>query len=113
MYIPFIGKGSSDSPFTQDYLLTSLEKALKSEGTTGNANLSKMSPQKRKDVILRGVLSIVVISADNLPPVDMNGKADPYVVLTMKKSSKKYKTRVRFVFWLHEFNTTIFVPCSL
>jgi len=35
-----------------------------------------------------------VISADDLPPADLMGKADPYVVLSMKKTQTKNKTRV-------------------
>lgn len=52
------------------------------------------SPPKKKDAIVRGVLSVTVIAAENLPATDFLGKADPYVVLTMKKSDVRYKTRV-------------------
>ncbi|KAJ6355133.1 hypothetical protein OIU77_005679 [Salix suchowensis] len=50
--------------------------------------------QKRREVIVRGVLSVTVISADDLPMVDLMGKADPFVTVTMKKSEMTNKTRV-------------------
>lgn len=76
--------------------MTSLEKVLKNgvDGTevaeNGNAVM-----QKKREVIVRGVLSITVISAEDLPVVDLMGKADPYVVLILKKSEIRNKTRVR------------------
>lgn len=73
--------------------MTSLEKALKS-GVNGTEAIDH--EQKRREVIIRGVLSVTVISAEDLPAVDLMGKADPYVVLTMKKSETRNKTRVRF-----------------
>lgn len=76
-------------------LLTSLEKALKVDETTVAAETAKLNSMKKKDVIVRGVLSVTVISAENLPAVDLMGKADPYVELTMKKSDRKHRTRVR------------------
>ena len=71
--------------------MTSLERVLKND-TTDEENASS---RKRKDVIVRGVLSVTVISAEEIPIQDMMGKADPYVVLSMKKSGAKSKTRVR------------------
>ncbi|KAJ6732314.1 EXTENDED SYNAPTOTAGMIN-RELATED [Salix purpurea] len=55
-------------------------------------NSGRTSP--KKNVIVRGVLTVTVIAAEDLPATDLNGKADPYVVLVMKKSEKKVKTRV-------------------
>jgi len=49
-----------------------------------------------------------VISAEDLPAVDLMGKADPYVVLTMKKSDIRNKTRVTS--WLHKFFSQIGNP---
>lgn len=43
---------------------------------------------------MRGVLSVTVISAEDLPPMDIGGKADPFVVLYLKKGETKKKTRV-------------------
>lgn len=86
------------NPFHPDYGLTTLEKALKigSDGREGS-EIGKTATQKKKDVIVRGVLSVTVISCEDLPIVDLLGKADPYVVITTKKSEMKVKTRVRFV----------------
>ncbi|KAI3920407.1 hypothetical protein MKX01_000746 [Papaver californicum] len=49
---------------------------------------------KRRDVIVRGVLSVTVISATDFPVADLMGLADPYVVLQMKKCQTRSKTRV-------------------
>ena len=50
----------------------------------------------KNNVIVRGVLSVTVIAAEDLPAADLMGKADPFVVLMMKKSETKAKTRVTF-----------------
>ncbi|KAM6544008.1 hypothetical protein CsatB_008455 [Cannabis sativa] len=85
LYCPFGTESNIKNPFNPDYALTSLEKAFKSGIATQN---------QKKDVIVRGVLSVTVISAEDLPIMDLLGKADPYVILTMKKSGTKVKTRV-------------------
>ncbi|KAF2619374.1 hypothetical protein F2Q68_00038348 [Brassica cretica] len=90
LYVPF-GTGSNGivNPFASSSM-TSLERVLKND-TTDEENASS---RKRKDVIVRGVLSVTVISAEEIPIQDMMGKADPYVVLSMKKSGARSKTRV-------------------
>ncbi|XP_008242836.1 PREDICTED: synaptotagmin-5-like [Prunus mume] len=95
LYCPFGMENGFVNPFTPDFSMTSLEKVLKSgmNGTEATEN-QKEATQKRKEVIIRGVLSVTIISAEDLPPVDLIGKADPYVVLTLKKSETKNKTRV-------------------
>lgn len=98
LYYPF---GTDQSlyinPFNPDYALTSVEKALKTAPNgSEDADSGKPSSPKKRDVIVRGVLSVTVIAAEDLPAVDFMGKADPYVVLIMKKSETKVKTRVRF-----------------
>ena len=93
LYCPFGTESAITNPFRPD-LLTSLEKALKVDGTEA-AEMAKSNSLKKKDVIVRGVLSVTVISAENLPAVDLLGKADPYAELTMKKSNTKHRTRVR------------------
>ncbi|XP_050218443.1 synaptotagmin-4 [Mercurialis annua] len=95
LYCPFGTESSLMNPFNGDYQLTSLEKAIKS-GTEdlGVSTLKKPNSPKKKNVIVRGVLSVSVISAEKLPVVDLTGKADPYVVLHMKKSESKFRTRV-------------------
>ncbi|CAL0305722.1 unnamed protein product [Lupinus luteus] len=84
------------NPFDPDFTLTTFEKTLKNGAEEAEAeNLSRSSSiRKRSNVIVRGVLSVTVISAEDLPVVDLMGKADPYVVLNLKKSEKKLKTRV-------------------
>ncbi|XP_059658170.1 synaptotagmin-4-like isoform X2 [Cornus florida] len=57
-------------------------------------DILKSQKQMRRDAILRGVLSLTVMCAEDLPAVDLMGKADPYVVLTMKKSKQRNRTRV-------------------
>ncbi|KAI4337298.1 hypothetical protein L6164_015731 [Bauhinia variegata] len=95
LYCPYGVENSFKNPFDPDYSLTSFEKALKSGANEEGANeLRGSGPQKKSNVIVRGVLSVTVISAEDLPSVDFMGKADPYVVLSLKKSEKKFKTRV-------------------
>ena len=83
------------NPFVRNDPLTYLEKVLKSSANgiecteDGNA-----VTQKKKDVIIRGVLTVTVISAENLAAADFMGKSDPYAVLIMKKSETKCRTRV-------------------
>lgn len=97
LYCPFGMENGFANPFTSNSAMTSLEKALKSGMNGADAPESeKEATQKRREVIIRGVLTITIISAEDLPPVDLMGKADPYVVLTLKKSGTKNKTRVRF-----------------
>lgn len=104
LYCPLGAENTFTNPFNPDFALTTLEKALKSgvDQTDGSAH-GKTVPKKKKDVIVRGVLSITIISAEDLPAVDLIGKSDPYVVLIMKKSETKVKTRVRFVSLLNYF----------
>ncbi|KAG5590521.1 hypothetical protein H5410_041035 [Solanum commersonii] len=76
--------------FKPDYALTTLEKALRPEA----ANFSQAISEKKGDILFRGVLSVTVISAEDVPVTDLMGKSDPFVVLIMKKSGEKKKTRV-------------------
>lgn len=84
------------NPFSnQDSSMTSLEKVYQSVGNAMEApNTDLIGINKKQDVIVRGVLSVTVISGEDLPSMDLRGKADPYVVLKMKKSDSKNKTRV-------------------
>lgn len=99
LFCPFGQENVFTNPFAQNYSMTALEKVLKNgvNGTEASEDGSAVT-QKRKEVIIRGVLSITVISAEDLPAVDLMGKADPFVVLTMKKSETKNKTRVKASF---------------
>ncbi|XP_059642912.1 synaptotagmin-5-like isoform X2 [Cornus florida] len=93
LYYPFGTESGFSNPFNPDYSLTSLEKALKNDGTD-TAEISKSSTLKKKDVFVRGVLSVTIICAEDLTNVDLMGKSDPYVSLILKKSGQKNKTRV-------------------
>ncbi|XP_027904463.1 synaptotagmin-4-like [Vigna unguiculata] len=91
LYCPIGVESAIKNPFDPDFSLTSLEKTLKSgEGEDEDPTGSR----KRSNVIVRGVLSVTVISAEDLPVVDLMGKADPFVVLSLRKTEKKLKTRV-------------------
>ncbi|XP_009790277.1 synaptotagmin-5-like isoform X1 [Nicotiana tabacum] len=94
LYCPIGMKNGLTNPFSQTETMTSLERVLKNgaEGKETSPNGGEIS--KRREVIVRGVLSVTVISADDLPPADIGGKADPYAVLIMKKAQIKNKTRV-------------------
>jgi len=87
LYYPYAKHVGVPNPFGNQIQLTSLEKVLKTESNGYDVN-------RRKNVIMRGVLSVTVISAEDLPPMDIGGKADPFVVLYLKKGETKRKTRV-------------------
>ncbi|KAF7806445.1 synaptotagmin-5-like [Senna tora] len=95
LYYPFGTENAFANPFARNDPLTSLERVLKSatNGIEGTENGNAIT-QRRKEVIVRGVLSVTVVSAEDLPATDLLGKSDPFVVLTMKKSETKCKTRV-------------------
>jgi hypothetical protein len=88
-------KDEAPNPFKQQFSMTSLERTMTSNGHgSGSTDYSRLSSRKRREIILRGVLSVTVVSGEDLPAMDMNGKSDPYVVLSLKKTKTKYKTRV-------------------
>lgn len=85
----------SNPSASQKFSMTSLEKVLKSSTNgTEAVNIDRTATQRKKEVIVRGVLSVTVISAEDLPAMDVMGKADPFVVIRMKKGETKNKTRV-------------------
>ncbi|XP_016673933.2 synaptotagmin-4 [Gossypium hirsutum] len=92
LYCPFGTESSIKNPFDPDFSLTSLEKALKT--ATAEKEGDRIMSQRKRDVIVRGVLTVTVIAAEDLPAVDFLGKADPFVVLTLKKSQRIAMTRV-------------------
>ncbi|XP_042426641.1 synaptotagmin-5-like isoform X2 [Zingiber officinale] len=70
-------------------------QVLKSSTNGADAeSIERTANQKKKEVIVRGVLSVTIISGEDLPAMDVMGKADPFVVIRMKKSETKNKTRV-------------------
>ena len=111
LYCPYGVENTFKSPFVRDYSLTTFEKTLKNGASDGEEDGNSIpSSHKKSNVIVRGVLSVTVISAEDLPIVDFMGKADPFVVLALKKSEKKQKTRVRFMMLsgLHFCNILVF-----
>ncbi|KAM7490068.1 hypothetical protein LguiA_032989 [Lonicera macranthoides] len=94
LYCPIGMESVFTNPFNRDFRLTALEKSLKSGIDGPETDPAKSAQQKRRDIIVRGVLSVTVISAEDLPAVDLMGKSDPYVIVIMKKSEQKQKTRV-------------------
>ncbi|XP_038985513.1 synaptotagmin-5-like isoform X2 [Phoenix dactylifera] len=95
LYCPFGMENEFSNPFaSQNFSMTSLEKVLKSGVNGTEAAEIDRTTLRKKDVIMRGVLSVTVISAEDLPAMDVMGKADPFVVLSMKKLKTKNKTRV-------------------
>ncbi|KAJ6794786.1 synaptotagmin-5-like [Iris pallida] len=93
LYCPIGVENEFTNPFSSQYTMTSLEKALKTE-SNGISNADIERTTKKRDVIIRGVLSVTVISGEDLPAMDVMGKSDPYVVVSMKKNTSKNKTRV-------------------
>ncbi|GAB2250194.1 hypothetical protein Droror1_Dr00013553 [Drosera rotundifolia] len=72
-----------------------IERVMKYEADdSGTLKIEKKNEQMRREVILRGVLSVTVVSAEGLPALDFLGKSNPYVVIMMKKLGTKVKTRV-------------------
>ncbi|KAL0327409.1 UNVERIFIED_CONTAM: Synaptotagmin-4 [Sesamum angustifolium] len=94
LYCPLNAESEFFNPFDPNFRLTTVEKAFKHViDEADSTDPLKSASQMKRDVIVRGVLSVTVISAENLPAKDLLGKSDPFVVLTMKKSEQKYKTR--------------------
>eukprot|EP01018_Ginkgo_biloba_P035165 Gb_35153 [translate_table: standard] len=100
VYHPFGLKNDVASPFTtgaSGNIMTSLEKAFSMDMNghmLSSLDLKLISFSKRKNQIVRGVLSVIVKRAENLTVMDLSGKADPYVVIHMKKTDAKKKTIV-------------------
>ncbi|XP_031101963.1 synaptotagmin-4-like [Ipomoea triloba] len=92
LYCPYGTESVFMNAFNADFRLTSLEKALRPGPDP--AEQTKLASQKKSDILFRGVLTVTVISAEELPATDLTGKSDPFVVVTMKKSDQKNKTRV-------------------
>ncbi|XP_022870660.1 synaptotagmin-4-like [Olea europaea var. sylvestris] len=90
LYCPYGTESAFMNPDDPDFRLTMLEKVL----NHGSDGIDKTDPIKsRKDPIVRGVLSMTVISAEDLPSTDLMGKSDPFVEIILKKSEQKNRTR--------------------
>ncbi|KAL8503698.1 hypothetical protein ACS0TY_022426 [Phlomoides rotata] len=95
LYYPLNAESEFYTQFDPDYRLTTMEKIfIHNIDGVDSSDPAKSASEMKKDVIIRGVLSVTVISAENLPATDLIGKSDPFVELTMKKSEQKDKTRV-------------------
>ncbi|VFQ60736.1 unnamed protein product [Cuscuta campestris] len=97
LYCPYGTESIFMNAFNADFRLTSLEKALRPgpDRTEQQQQQQQQHTQtKKSDIFFRGVLTVTVISAEELPVTDLSGKSDPFVVITMKKSEHKSKTRV-------------------
>ncbi|CAH9084125.1 unnamed protein product [Cuscuta epithymum] len=94
LYCPYGTESIFMNAFNADFRLTSLEKALRTGPDPSEQLNTKSNVQKKSDILFRGVLTVTVISAEELPATDLSGKSDPFVVITMKKSEQKSKTRV-------------------
>lgn len=94
LYCPYGMQNGFTNPFAQKFSMTSLEKVLKSGAEGKDAVEDGGEVNRRKEVYVRGVLSVTVVSAEDLPPADLMGKADPYVVISLKKTQARNKTRV-------------------
>lgn len=98
LYYPLNTESEFFTHFDPNYRLTTVEKLFQHniDGVDSAEHVS--ASEMKKDIIIRGVLSVTVISAENLPATDLMGKSDPFVVLTMKKSKQKDQTRVNLKF---------------
>ncbi|XP_047951551.1 synaptotagmin-5-like [Salvia hispanica] len=92
LYYPLNASSELYNPFNSESGMTMMEKVYKHANETVDSLAS--ASQLKKEVIIRGVLSVTVISAENLPATDLTGKSDPFVMLKLKKSEQKEKTRV-------------------
>lgn len=94
LYCPFGMECEFPNPFTKQLSLTSLEKVLSNRKNETKVAEFERKRQRKRVVMTRGVLSVSVISAVNLPAMDITGKSDPYVVLKMMKTKMRNRTRV-------------------
>ncbi|KAJ7535342.1 hypothetical protein O6H91_12G029200 [Diphasiastrum complanatum] len=99
----------ANSPATEHMAISNGKNHHISEdkpSTTGNKGVSKHIIYKQ-DHFVRGVLSVTVLRAENLIVADYKGKADPYAVLTLKKSDQKKKTKVVYQELNPQWNQTL------
>ncbi|KAL9226751.1 hypothetical protein vseg_002525 [Gypsophila vaccaria] len=94
LYCPFGTGNQILNRFYPKTFLTQVERALKDDTEEDASDIERKTTERKHEVILRGVLSVTVVSAENLPAKDLTGKSDPYVVIKLKKAETKVKTRV-------------------
>lgn len=95
LYFPFGMENELSNPLSSQFQMTSLERTLKS-GISGRevTDFNRASMHQKWEVIMRGVLSVTVISALDLPAMDILGTSDTCVVLKMMNTGARNKTRV-------------------
>ncbi|XP_028799058.1 synaptotagmin-4-like [Neltuma alba] len=92
LYCPFGVKSIFTDLYGDSFGLTTFEKAIKS--ASDQTQVGDVNKSQKKYVIVRGVLSVTVISAEDLPDMDLLGKTNAYVELMLKKADQKRRTRV-------------------
>ncbi|KAI3443892.1 hypothetical protein Pfo_000557 [Paulownia fortunei] len=96
IYCPNGIQNGFTNPFAPKLSMTLKEKVFKSEAEDKEGIANGGEINKMREVIVRVYFMLLLTSAEDLAPVDLMGKADPFVVLTMKKTKSKIKIRVRF-----------------
>lgn len=96
LYCPFGTENQILNPFSSSVPLTEVERVLKDTTDEDVSDIERKTTERKREVILRGVLSVTIVSAESLPVMDLSGKSDPYVVVSLKKAGTKLKTRVGF-----------------
>ncbi|XP_048495180.1 synaptotagmin-5 isoform X2 [Beta vulgaris subsp. vulgaris] len=94
LYCPFGTENQILNPFSSSVPLTEVERVLKDTTDEDVSDIERKTTERKREVILRGVLSVTIVSAESLPVMDLSGKSDPYVVVSLKKAGTKLKTRV-------------------
>ncbi|XP_057421574.1 synaptotagmin-5-like isoform X2 [Lotus japonicus] len=94
LYCPYGMKNSFTNPLAPNCSMASLEEVCEgsANGIEANGNENAVT-EREKEVIIRGILSVTVISAEDLPGLDFMGKSDPFVVLTLRKAKSKEEIR--------------------
>ncbi|KAL8152642.1 hypothetical protein V2J09_010402 [Rumex salicifolius] len=92
LYFPSTGDNGDANIYPPNVSVTSLERVMNGEIKSSDNGVH--STLRRDGEIVRGVLSVTIMSAEDLPATDITGKSDPYVVVKMKKTGSKNKTRV-------------------
>ena len=61
----------------------------------------------------RGLLLVTIIDAWDLPPMDADGKADPYVEVSLRPGNKKFTTSIKYNCLNPTFNETAELPLKV
>ncbi|XP_051119076.1 synaptotagmin-4-like isoform X2 [Andrographis paniculata] len=92
VYCPLNAESEFMNPFDPDFRLTTLEKTFKHVMMDGD---SGDDSKPARDMIIRGVLTVTVISAKDLPSKNLARKLDrAFVEIKLQKSGQRKETRV-------------------